>query len=45
MMEELTEGQKTFITNQIVDRIDVNSLRKLNMTLFKDHPLLLEGLL
>ena len=45
MIEELTEGQKTFITNQIVDRIDVNSLRKLNMTLFKDHPLLLEGLL
>ena len=45
MMEELTEGQKTFIINQIVDRIDVNSLRKLNMTLFKDYPLLLEGLL
>ena len=40
----LTKKQKFTITNQIVDRVDVNSLIKLNNTRFSDCPLKLEEL-
>ena len=40
----LTKKQKFTITNQIVDRVDVNSLIKLNSTRFSDCPLKLEEL-
>lgn len=45
MYEELTDADKTSISNQIIDRSDNESLITLNKTVFADHPLILEGLL
>lgn len=45
MYEELTESEKSSITNQIIDRIDINSLQALNSTKFYNHPLMLNALL
>lgn len=41
----LTEGDKKLVTEQIVDRSDLNSLMKLNQTMFSDYPLRIESLL
>lgn len=43
--DELTVGEKSSITNQIVDRIDINSLVSINRTKFYDFPIILENLL
>lgn len=45
MYDELLTSDKEAIEIQLVDRIDVNSLRQLNGTKFYNHPLILEGLL
>lgn len=45
MYEELTYSQKLSIYNQRSDRLDNNSLIKLNNTKFYNHPLILESLL
>ena len=45
MYEELTYSQKISIYNQRSDRLDTNSLIKLNSTKFYNHPLILESLL
>ena len=45
MYDELTDGEKTSIITQIIDRSDINTLQALNRTKFINHPLLLEGLL
>jgi len=45
MYQELTSAEKTSITSQKSDRLDINSLQALNATKFYNHPLLLEGLL
>ena len=41
----LLQGEIKEILSQVVDRIDLNSLNKLNQTTFKDNPLRLESLL
>ena len=45
MYDELTQGEKDSITDQRVDRVDVNSLQTLNSSKFYNYPLLLEALL
>lgn len=45
MYNELTNAQECSIAQQILDRIDINTLQLLNTTKFYNHPLLLEGLL
>lgn len=45
MYDEILDSDKEAINTQIVDRIDVNSLRQLNGTKFYNHPIILEGLL
>ena len=45
MYNELTEAQKTSILNQLIDRIDLNSIRSLNQTKFYNHMILLDALL
>ena len=44
MFTRLTSKQKFSITSQMIDRIDTNSLLKLNNTRFSDCPLMLEEL-
>jgi hypothetical protein len=45
--KEITNGEKKQITSQIIDRVDIESLKKLNRTIFtsKEHELRLETLL
>lgn len=45
MYKELTQTDKTAVYNQIINQFDVNSLRILNNTEFKNYPLILEALL
>ena len=41
----LLQGEIKDITSQVVDRIDLNALKQLNQTTFKDNQLRLESLL
>ena len=43
--EELQESTKISLLSQRKDRYDINSLQKLNATIFYNHPLILEALL
>ena len=45
MFNELTEADKKSIEVQLIDRLDINSIKSLNNTVFYNHPLILEGLL
>ena len=45
MYKELTDGDKSSIYSQLVDRRDDNSLMTLNNTKFANHPLILDGML
>lgn len=45
MYDELTDAEKSSISSQRSDRIDIDTLRRLNATKFYNHPLILEGLL
>jgi len=44
MYQELSDAQKNSVNDQLIDRIDLNSLNALNATDFYHHPLLLEAL-
>lgn len=44
-ISSLTEGSKNLIVEQIIDRSDLNSLMKLNQTMFTEYPLRIESLL
>lgn len=44
MYEELLDTQKTSIYNQVIDRIDMNSLQSINNTKFANYPIVLEAL-
>lgn len=44
MYDELSEGEKTSVYNQIRDRSDINSIERINATRFYHHPIILEGL-
>ena len=41
----LLQGEIKEITSQVVDRIDLNALKQLNQTTFRDNQLRLESLL
>ena len=45
MYDELTDGEKSSIIDQQINRSDVNSLQNLNSSKFYNYPLLLEALL
>ena len=45
MYDELTVAEKTSIMNQISDRVDKETIQKINATKFHNHPLYLDGLL
>lgn len=45
MYKELTQADKSSITNQIIDRRDDNAFTTLNRTTFANYPLIIEGLL
>lgn len=45
MYNELTDSQKMSIYNQITDRIDINTMQRINATRFYNHPIILECLL
>lgn len=44
MYDEMRESEKSSLTNQQIDRYDMNTLLSLNKTRFVDHPLILEAL-
>lgn len=45
MYDELSEAKKISVLNQLIDRVDINSLKSINSTVFENHPILLEGLI
>lgn len=44
MYQELTEAKKKSVINQMIDRMDLNSISQLNQSRFFHHPILLEAL-